>query len=182
MKEKEFLHQIDDLFSKQECDDFIKKIEKMKEWKTVDRGIALYDRVTINDQELADRLFMKIKHLIPEYFMGQRVIGLNNYFRFSKYYPGGRFGIHKDGINTDKDGNRAIMTLNIFLNTPEKGGGTIFYKEPDEVFQDNYDIVLDARPIPGRGALFYNQILHEGETVDLGLKYLIRTDVMVSIF
>lgn len=186
MDPQKFLYQIDDIFTPEECKRLIEKAEKIG-WHTMDRGIALYDRALMTDQNLADYIFQKIKHLVPDYFMGQRVVGLNDHFRFSKYYPGGRFEIHKDGINIDKRGNRAVMTLNIFLNVPEEGGGTIFYedpKTPSRVPRDTLKqisrVMLNARPKEGRGALFYNQILHEGETVKKGVKYLIRTDVMVA--
>jgi hypothetical protein len=111
--------------------------------------------------------------LLP-YFNGERIIKINDYFRMSKYTKNGRFEIHKDGINTDKDGNRACMTLNIFLNIPEKGGGTIFYT-------DEKTLLKNVRPKKGRGTLFYNQIYHEGEVVEKGQKYLLRTDVMSNL-
>jgi hypothetical protein len=182
MLEKEFLYQIDGIFSPLECQQLIEKADKIG-WKTIDRGIALYDRAIMLDQGLADNLYAKIKHLLPETFRGDKIIGVNSHFRFSKYLPGGRFEIHRDGINIADNGDRAVMTLNIFLNVPEEGGSTIFYKEPQNFSRElsqRPEILLEAKPKEGRGALFYNQILHEGSCVTKGLKYLIRTDVMVQ--
>jgi len=173
----QFLHQIDDIFTEAECGALIAKADK-NGWHTIDNGIANYDRSIITDDNMAKLLFDKIRYLLPITFKNQRIIGLNNHFRFSRYIPGGKFKIHKDGINVDDNGNRAVMTLNIFLNYVEDGGGTIFYKNSN----GRRNIELNCRPKPGRGALFYNQIEHEGEIVKKGLKYLVRTDVMASIF
>jgi predicted 2-oxoglutarate/Fe(II)-dependent dioxygenase YbiX len=129
------------------------------------------------DKKLANKLFEKIKHELSQHFKGLRIIGLNDHFRFSKYYPGNSFGIHRDGINVDNQGNRAVMTLNIFLNDVEEGGGTIFYYDGNR-----QQLMKNVRPKAGTGALFFNQIYHEGKLVKKGYKYLIRTDVMTSIF
>lgn len=170
-----FLHQIENLFTETECQKLLERAFK-EGWKPVDNGLARYQRVVIIDDDLAKYLFEKIKHYLPPTFKNQKILKLNNYFRFSRYIPGGRFKIHKDGINVDTDGNRAVMTLNIFLNDVEDGGGTIFYTD-----NKGRNELLNVRPKAGRGALFYNQIDHEGEVVKKGYKYLIRTDVMASI-
>jgi hypothetical protein len=69
------------------------------------------------------------------------------------------------------------MTLNIFLNDVEEGGGTIFYYDGN-----CQELMKNVRSKAGRGALFFNHIYNEGELVKKGCKYLIRTDVMASIF
>lgn len=176
MNKYDFLFEIDDLFTQEECNQLIKKAEDLG-MTEVDRGNALYDRSIMFDRPLADKLFQRVKHLLPTYFGSEKIVCMNDCFRFSKYNPGGRFEVHRDGINIDKQGNRAIMTLNIFLNVPEEGGGTMFYGVGND---GRYILRKNVRPKPGRGALFYNQIPHEGEIVKKGLKYLIRTDVMAS--
>jgi len=160
------------VFSEEECDDLIKEANK-QQWKLVDNGIAYYHRVILIDKSLSDKVFERVKHVIPEYINEQKIIGLNDHFRFSKYYEGGSFGKHTDGINIDKNGNRSMMTLNIFIDGPEEGGGTIFYSN---------DIVERVVPHKGIGVLFSHNILHEGEVVKKGIKYLIRTDVMTQEF
>tara|TARA_B100001057_G_C22666575_1_gene878087 strand:- start:626 stop:781 length:156 start_codon:yes stop_codon:yes gene_type:complete len=51
---------------------------------------------------------------------------MNSYIRLSKYEPGQFFGIHKDGINFDKNNkqNMSYATLNIFLNIQTYGNNT----------------------------------------------------------
>lgn len=178
MSKNYFLHQIDDLFTEKECQELIAYAESQK-WEFCDAGgIAHYYRVLRIDKELADKLFVKIKPYLPETFKGMRPIKLNDHFRYSKYNPGGLFTIHRDGINVDADGNRAIITLNIFLNIPEEGGGTTFFERGKKQQLQKY---VTIKPKPGRGALFYNQLYHQGDKVISGYKYLLRTDVMANI-
>jgi hypothetical protein len=68
------------------------------------------------------------------------------------------------------------MTINIFLNdlNTDQGGETIFYddtapKEP----------VLSFPPKAGTGVIFDREILHTGNQVKYGEKYLFRTDIMM---
>jgi len=173
----DFLYEIDNIFTEEQCKELIERADTTG-WKFIDRGIADYHRAMVVDPELANYLFEGIKHLLPSHFNGERIVGLNDYFRFSKYDDGGRFERHSDGINVDKQGNRACMTLNIFLNEVPEGGGTLFYRTDQ---YGNQVCVKNVRPKSGRGALFYNQIVHEGEPVTKGPKYLIRTDVMAAL-
>lgn len=166
-----FVIEIGSILTEKECKDLI---ERVGTWTYVDRGIANYHRATFTDERFSRMLFDRIAHLVPPYFKGKRVVGLNPMFRMSKYDDGGRFEIHKDRINVDTHGNRACMTLNIFLNVPEKGGGTLFYDE-------NKTLWKNVRPQTGKGALFDNQVYHEGEKVEKGPKYLLRTDMMSSV-
>lgn len=126
------------------------------------------------DKDLANKLYQRIGNRIPKYFNGCRVVGLNDHFRMSKYYPGGYFLTHQDGYNQDGEGNRSVMTLNIFLNDDFTGGETDFF------FEDG-SLRFSAKPKPGRGALFDHQHVHCGNKVN-GIKYLLRTDIMVTQF
>jgi len=170
-----FLKVIDGIFTEEESKELINRADKAG-WEFVDRGIANYWRSIIVDENLADYIFQGIQHVLPKKFGNQHIVKLSSHFRLSKYDTGGRFEKHTDGINIDNDGLRACMTLNIFLNVPEEGGGTIFYY----FYKDEERVLENVRPVVGRGALFYNQIRHEGEKVSKGHKYLIRTDVMAT--
>lgn len=162
------LYVIENILTDEECNFYLNKAHE-KGWEFVDRGIADYDRSIIINEEWAEKLYQKIKKYIPIEIDDVKIIGLNDHFRFSKYYEGGRFEKHTDGTNIDKNGNRSIMTLNIFLNDIEDGGGTIFYED---------DIKIHVKAVKGRAALFNKYILHEGEKVKQNYKYLMRTDLM----
>ena len=101
---------------------------------------------------------------------------MNKYIRLSKYVPGQFFGIHKDGINFDKDNksNMSYATLNIFLNDDFEGGETIFYDKAQS------EVTLNCIPKTGRGSFFYSQQYHEGAIIKSGYKYLLRTDLMIN--
>jgi hypothetical protein len=170
------LHQIDDIFNINQCNMLIDLAEK-KGFEYIDRSNAQYHRTILDNEQLAYSLFQKLRNYIPSYWEGKKIIGLNNIFRFSKYFPKQEFGIHKDGINQDSKGNRSVMTLNIFLNDSFDGGETNFFFSNNE-----NDLRLCVQPKAGRGALFDSQQFHKGNIIKSGIKYLIRTDVMVSDF
>ncbi len=169
-----YLQVIDDLLTRDECKQLIEFAEKQG-FKEVDRGIANYHRVEFDNPLLANLLCNRLifRNMIPQYWNGNKVVGLNTHFRFSKYYEGQEFGIHKDGFNTDQNGNRSVMTLNIFLNDDFEGGETDFFYE-DKSFR------FSAKPKSGRASLFDSQQYHCGNKIKKGIKYLLRTDVMVS--
>lgn len=165
---------IDDLLTEDECNQLIEFAEK-RGFEVVDRGIANYNRVEFDNPLLAKLLCGRLiaRGFMPKSWNGSMVTGLNEHFRFSKYDPGQEFGIHKDGFNVDRNGNRSVMTLNIFLNDKFDGGETDF-------FYENKTKRLSAKPKSGRAALFDSQQYHCGNKVMNGNKYLLRTDVMVS--
>ena len=66
------------------------------------------------------------------------------------------------------------MTLNIFLNKECEGGTTSFFQRSGK---KNIKVV-SISPSPGVGTLFDRRILHCGDRVKSGVKYLFRTDVM----
>lgn len=171
-----YLEVIDNFLSKEECT-FLITFAENQGMKKIDRGsVAQYHRAEFDNDWLADMLYQRLvdKGLIPAYYNGSKVVGLNNHFRVSKYYPDGEFKIHKDGINVDKNGNRSVMTLNIFLNKEFDGGETDFFFE-------NKTFRCSVKPEIGRAAFFDAQQYHRGNKVNNGLKYLLRTDLMVYL-
>ena len=168
------LIQIDDIFTSEQCKSLITAAQQ-KGFQSVDRGdVAQYDRVIMNNPDLAQVLYNRLKLIIPDQVDGNTVTGLNAYFRFSKYYPGQSFAIHRDGINQDSTGARSALTLNIFLNDDFEGGSTDFFHD-----FSGTKLRYSVQPKVGRGALFFAQQYHCGRKVTQGFKYLLRTDVMV---
>lgn len=160
---------VDGLLSPEECRYLIDYLDTPDKLHTLHNSMAEYDRsIWIND-EWADRIFTRVKPHLPQEI--REKVGINNYLRFSKYKDGGRFDRHVDGMNVDKDGRVTIMTVNIFLNSEFTGGETDFF--------DNFgNFMVRAAPLAGRGAVFDRGILHCGNVVHGGYKYLIRTDIM----
>ena len=162
---------VDNLLSAKQCNELIARLDNVDELEKVERSnMANYQRNVLIDDELATRVYETVKPYLPP---GIPTARCNEYFRFSKYEPGEEFKIHRDGINQDRFGNRAKFTVNIFLNAEFKGGETDFFDE-SRIFQ------FRAVPAVGRGGVFDREILHCGNKVLEGTKYLLRTDVMVS--
>jgi len=170
-----YLCVIDNFLSDAECQYFIEKFEKGS-LETVDRGIALYDRGMIDDKNLAMDFFERIKPYLPRDYDGHPLTACNIRFRFSRYDVKGEFLMHRDGVNRDKEGRFTGLTLNIFLNDVNsglKGGSTSFYNEDKSLYRK-----VEAKR--GRASVFDREWYHTGDLVEDGVKYLLRTDVMVD--
>lgn len=161
---------MDTILTPEECAFYIKQLDVSGELSKVERSYyATYSRNMLIDSTLASKIYSRIKHLLPS---DVKTVGCNDHFRFSKYEPGEEFKMHRDGINQDSAGNRARYTVNIFLSDEFVGGET-------EFFDESKKSQFVAVPAIGRGMIFDNQILHSGNKVTSGYKYLLRTDVMV---
>lgn len=156
-----------------ECKSLMKFFEASSEKHLVKSSSAQYLRVIMISPEWAAKIWSRIKHLLPrELERGH----CNDHFRFSKYEPGGEFKIHKDGVNTDGPPSaHSVYTINIFLNDKFTGGETDFLEDID----DGMGLVARAAPKPGRAAIFNREILHRGNKVTSGQKFLLRTDIMI---
>ncbi len=82
--------------------------------------------------------------------------------------------MHRDGFTQDSFGNRSALTIEIFLNEDFKGGDTNFYHE------DMQTVKHQVKPKIGKGIIFDPLTYESEETVKEGVKYVLRTDVMVS--
>ncbi|KAL3781984.1 hypothetical protein ACHAW5_006074 [Stephanodiscus triporus] len=104
-------------------------------------------------------------------------VGLNERFRLLKYKQGQFFRVHTDTpfVRRTSDhqsvGEMSCVSVQVYLNQNFKGGCTTFRSE------GRY---LDVKPRTGSILLFEHDILHEGQAVIQGKKYILRTDVMYS--
>jgi prolyl 4-hydroxylase len=185
---------LDNLLSRDECKELIQiangvKNDKMgnQAWHNADTG-GDYRRVVMIDNDLAIKFWGRIRSFLPDTYRGYKLLYLNHYFRYSRYKPGGEFTIHCDGQKQDYDHmeltngymGHTLFTLNIFLNDKEsdiplnKGGHTDFFNEVDGHLEPRYSV----EPKAGRAALFWYDQWHQGNVVEDGTKYLLRTDVV----
>jgi len=161
-----------DVLTPDECKTLIKYFDASSEKHLVKSSSAQYMRVIMISPEWAAKIWSRIKHLLPrELERGY----CNDHFRFSKYEPGGEFKIHRDGVNTDGTPGHSVYTINIFLNDKFSGGETDFLEDID----DGMGLVARAEPKHGRAAIFNREILHRGNKVTVGQKFLLRTDIMI---
>jgi len=138
-------------------------------------------RCMIDCPEAARVLFERIRDYLPPHGPNGgwcRPVGLNERLRILRYDPGDYFKPHQDGVYERPAGHPqardvSLMTLMLYLNTPERGGDTSFLSFGDER-------PSRVAPATGRALLFDHNLLHEGATLRKGVKYAIRTDVMYT--
>lgn len=112
---------------------------------------------------------------------------LNSRFRLCKYHPGGHFGPHFDSdYVVDPMRERSLKTFMVYLNDTYEGGQTNFV-ESHELHKDEdhgiycspeEKIFASLKAKRGDCLLFDHKLLHEGQRVSNGMKYLIRSDLM----
>ena len=171
----DFVYQIDNLLSSEECQRYIDMFENKELVEDINDTHRKYHRIQFDNEELANKLYMKVKSYLPKKIK-KIADGMNSHIRLSKYDPSQFFGIHKDGINFDKNNKKRMSyaTLNIFLNDDFEGGATTFYEK------DKKTIKYVCNPKKGSGAFFYSQQFHEGNIIKSGNKFLLRTDLMIN--
>jgi len=133
----------------------------------IDTGVRNNDRVILDDEELADGLWWRIREHLPAFLSGRQAIGLNERFRFYRYEPGQQFKGHTDGAYLRTNGQLSLLTFMIYLNEGYLGGETAFATKVVE-------------PQCGLALLFHHDIFHEGREVLQGKKYVLRSDVMFN--
>lgn len=175
----DFLYEVDDVLSAEECEKYRAMFNEGSGHKVelIDNRGRKYSRIVMVDAALAARLYDQVilKRNLLSKKVRKKAIGLNDHFRLSKYVPGQFFGVHKDGINVTDDGSgMSYATLNIFLNSDFEGGETAFFEKDARTER------MAVKPKPGRAAFFYSQQYHEGRKIISGEKYLLRTDLMIS--
>uniref|UniRef100_A0A7S4L0M6 Prolyl 4-hydroxylase alpha subunit domain-containing protein n=1 Tax=Paramoeba aestuarina TaxID=180227 RepID=A0A7S4L0M6_9EUKA len=137
------------------------------------------DRFMSDDKDFAKSLLDRLTggELFPNSFKKHDVVCLNERLRFLRYYKGGFFAHHHDGCYIRPDGSeRSYVTLQLYLNTPAKGGATTFFSVYTKDGKPIEKIAVNPRP--GKVLIFQHNILHEGSLLEEGVKYAMRTDIM----
>lgn len=125
------------------------------------------DRIIEDHEDRARSYWRRMKaHGVPGQYL-EKVVGLNERFRFYRYRPGQKFDWHGDGVFTRDNGEKSAVTILIYLNKGFKGGETAF---KDHV----------VKPEVGLALLFRHKRVHQGRVVRKGCKYVLRTDLIVA--
>ncbi len=123
-------------------------------------------RVMEDDHDRAGWLWDRLARWIPRERWSLHAVGLNERFRYYRYHPGQYFEWHRDGAYRRNVHEVSQLTLMVYLNGDFEGGQTEFeHAEP-------------VRPRQGRALVFEHGLRHRGAPVDVGTKYVMRTDVM----
>ena len=116
-----------------------------------------------------------------------RLLGLNECLRFLKYKPGMFFKQHPDGAHPSRHAvpRRSFITLLLYLNEGYTGGHTTIWNAVGGQYgpwtRRNGKRADPGVPVPPRigMALVHDHILlHESPELRVGVKHVIRTDVM----
>jgi predicted 2-oxoglutarate/Fe(II)-dependent dioxygenase YbiX len=158
-----------------ECLDFIERSENhgfekamvsSRHGAVINLNVRNNDRVILDDPELAEQIWQRVKHLLPVIQQGREIRGLNERFRFYRYTEGQVFRWHHDGYFERDNGEQSALTFLIYLNEDYLGGET------------NFEWTR-VKAKTGMGLVFPHHLVHQGNAVlGDGVKYVIRTDVM----
>lgn len=165
---------VDHFFSTAECEDWIQKSEaigyeeakvSLGRKQVMIKRIRNNERLIYDNKELAVELWDRIKDFVPAETHLGRAIGLNERFRFYKYRPGQEFKPHQDGSYIRNLHEWSSYTFMVYLNEDMTGGATQF----------NSQLI---QPKTGKALIFKHELVHAGQAVTQGVKYVLRTDVM----
>ncbi len=126
------------------------------------------ERFMEDDHALATSLLERVRAHAPARAFGMTLHGVNERMRYFRYKPGTWFRPHTDGSFERSSVERSLYTLILYLNHDFDGGRTLFHVRPE--------VAID--PLEGTALLFQHPILHEGEEVTSGTKYMLRTELM----
>ncbi len=181
---------IPSLFSKAECEELLSLEVKQSFQKAISNYPTYYrnnDRLVIDSEQLSEKLFEKVKPYLPEtiettsniqsengvWFLSQ----LNSRLRFCKYSANQYFHRHLDGIHYRSETEQSKLTFMVYLNhaTQFKGGRTLFYKS-----KETEEIWASYTPKQGDLIVFDHNVWHEGEILEQGEKFVLRSDILYS--
>jgi len=174
---------VDGVLSLEECKRIVTLAERHGFRLATSRGpkygeaIREHGRLALDDVVLARSLWDGVLQTVMKTVEigGKQACGLNPMFRVYKYEQGQVFGAHYDQSMLVA-GNATEYTLLIYLSGELKGGETVFYsKRGKEVYT--------CQPCAGRALLHRHGsacLLHEARTVEHGVKYVLRSDVVFA--
>ncbi|BBM87382.1 2OG-Fe(II) oxygenase [Candidatus Uabimicrobium amorphum] len=174
---QKYIFTLSDVFSVEECKKYIDKINdnnpKLAPLNTLQGSrfkpqVRNNERIIFDDVPLAKDLFGRIQDKVPREIHGAKLCGVNERFRGYRYKKDMHFAPHADGAFFRNDHERSYYTFLIYLNENFKGGNTTFIVEPE----------VSIPPQTGMALFFQHPLIHEGQVVVSGIKYVLRSDVM----
>lgn len=164
-------------WSKQRCEEFMESIKaKNFEKATINTGMGARvvdhirnnERLMYKDYNLADELWNVLQPYVVTPYGDSTAIGLNEMIRIYKYSAGQVFKRHRDESYRRSRQEASFFTFMVYLNDGYKGGETSFQK-------------ASVVPKQGSALIFPHHLLHEGDEVTEGEKYVLRTDIMYRL-
>ena len=134
------------------------------------------DRLIRDDPQTGQSLYQSLHPYLPKTFRKRQVLGLNERFRFYRYDVGQKFDWHQDGYFERDNREQSLFTFMIYLNDDFEGGATSF----SDVYSGQSFPEFRITPKKGSALVFYHPVMHRGDPIVSGRKYVMRTDVMYS--
>jgi len=166
---------ISSFMSKDECEKWIAfseekgyeeaKVSMGQKEQVLNKSVRNNERLIYDNIELERELWNRIKEFVPKETLYGTAMGLNERFRFYKYFPGQQFKPHQDGSYIRNIHEWSSYTFMIYLNEVKEGGATKF-------------ATREITPETGKALIFRHELIHEGCPVLKGIKYVLRTDIM----
>lgn len=155
------------LFDPSECKSLISELD---EKLTVgDSAPGDPDRLRVRNSELSERI--KSKLVGVRQFVGGD-FSLSPLWFYTRYGPGAGLSPHYDGQFKCGD-QTSVATLLVYLNDDFEGGTTAF-------LDDDENVLSEVVPVAGMALVLKQDSFHMAAAVTKGVKYLLRTDVMVA--
>jgi predicted 2-oxoglutarate/Fe(II)-dependent dioxygenase YbiX len=175
---------IDNVFTKEECEQWIAICEG-REWHiaTINNNGQLVVnleernnmRVIIDDEDMAEMLWERIRPFVEAHYPDQKANGLNERLRFLRYDVGEYFKPHFDACHRG-EGEESVFTVQLYLNDDFEGGETRF------LYEFRVGNTYTHKPKQGSVLVFQQEgLLHEGCAVTAGRKYVMRSEVMYPL-
>ena len=173
----ESIFTVDDFLTRRECLEYMALSEQLgyeaakvntAKGARVVPGVRNNSRAFHRSEELAQALWERARAFVPAELGRSQALGLNELFRFYRYGRGQQFRGHFDQSFVRSPTEASLLTFMVYLNDNFRGG--------DTAFRD-----LRVWPRQGRLLVFEHGLYHLGRTVDEGVKYVLRTDVMFRL-
>lgn len=178
------------LLSSKECKRFRDLMElnseKVEELGSSEEDYQYRNRLVCPQQMAMDQLWSRLEGVMEGEDLLQlkglnghdwSAVGLNEVVRVARYGLGGRFAPHCDSSFTRSVEERSWFTVNMYLNTvpAEAEGATVFLSSHHWHLASG----IAVQPEEGAALVFFQpNLLHEGQPLRAGEKWLLRTDVM----
>ncbi|MBV8658846.1 MAG: 2OG-Fe(II) oxygenase [Burkholderiales bacterium] len=132
------------------------------------KSVRNNDQIIFDDEALASMLLARAKSHLPQTMGDWKLNGFNSRMRFYRYEPGQYFKWHRDNAYIVSETEESYLTFLMYLNEEYAGGATEF----------KWDSI---QPKTGLALAFPHELLHQGASIESGVKYVLRTDVMYSL-
>jgi len=109
--------------------------------------------------------------------------GLNEMFRICEYTSGGHFAPHLDGGYVRSRTDASMHTFMLYLNDSFEGGRTRFFDDSQAAYRkpNPNKVIHTYVPCRGDALVFHSELMHDGEALQSGHKWIMRSEVMFQL-